>query len=120
MQLTWARIMVAGKEISDVFLGQLSTTVFSNMQCGCAGQILFSAHVSQRALDRTRCKAGTFLLWGIRQEAALFDQHVQYDPVTICLRRAWTFWAGERHLKASCRLGFKEANDSWAWETKEM
>ena len=28
---SWARIMVAGKDISDVFLGQLSTSVFSNM-----------------------------------------------------------------------------------------
>ena len=56
MQPAWARIMVAGKEISDVFLGQLSTSVFSNMSVWLhRGDSILGAGVSAPALTLSHC-----------------------------------------------------------------
>ena len=80
------------KRFLTSFLDSFPPLFFQTCSVAAPGKFYFR-RMSQRVLDRTRCKAGTFLLWGIRHSAALLDQHVQYDLVTICLRRAWTFLA---------------------------
>ena len=102
------------------FLDSFPPVFFQTCSVAAPGKFYFRC-VSQRALDTTRCKAGTFLLWGIRHCSCTVWQA---RPVWSC---DYLFAAGldisglvSTNGRLVCRLGFKEASDSWALETKDM